>query len=234
MTGYQYRALDQGKNEIRLIRLLPYEYYENALGLPPMCSLFVVSLDQAPEYEALSYTWGDPCKLSHICLDGHRVEVRRNLERALRQLRNRTSSQVLWIDAICIDQMNAEERGAQVAKMRIIYAHASKVLVWLGESSYNSDLAFSLLDDLYERLHNEASIQEILKSPERLKNLEGLSMLFSREYWWRVWVIQEINFARSISVHCGAFTMDWNDMVAVQDILRKKFSLLFGHLSPTH
>lgn len=234
MTEYQYKELDQSKNEIRLMRLLPHEYHENSLSLPPMCSLFIVSLDQVPEYEALSYTWGDPCELSHICLDGHRVEVRKNLEGALCQLRNRTTSKVLWIDAICIDQMNEEERGPQVAKMKIIYAYASKVLVWLGESLDNSDLAFSLLNDIHERLHNEASIQEILKSPEGLKNLEGLSLLFSREYWSRVWVIQEVNFARRISVHCGTSTMDWNDMLAVQDILRKKFGSLLVHLSAVH
>lgn len=227
---YPYRPLNKGKNEIRLLRVHPHEGARRTIR----CDLLTVPLDNAPTYEALSYTWGNPSKLAPINIDGNLVLVRKNLERALYELQDRNTERILWIDAICIDQENEEERSSQVRKMRDIYARASNVLVWLGKASDGSDLAFSLLEEIRRRFPNPSTIFELLQSPETLPSLEGLSNLFSRGYWWRVWVIQEVNFAKSVTVHCGSSAMDWDAMLTVQQALRTAFGTVISSLAREH
>jgi hypothetical protein len=198
------------------------------------CELFIVSLDQASEqgFDALSYTWGDSSTVSEIFLGENAVLVRRNLMLALQHLD--TTTKVLWVDAICINQMDEQERNAQVAKMRGIYAKANTVRVWLGLDSDRGDLAFSLLHDIHKLRHNEEAILNILGSAERFESLQGLSALFSRDYWRRVWVIQEVNVAQNIVVHCGPHVMQWSDMIEIQGFLCERFRTYLEDLSIKH
>lgn len=94
---------------------------------------------EKPKYEALSYTWGRPDVVKGIKLNGTRVEVRENLWYALVHLRSATEERYLWIDAICINQADLEERSEQVQLMTHIYSRATKVLVWLGVINATED-----------------------------------------------------------------------------------------------
>jgi hypothetical protein len=76
------------------------------------------------------------------------MPVTRNLYEALDALRFTAHPRKLWVDALCIDQANLEERASQVNIMRKIYKEADKVLVWLGPRAENSDLALNLLQKL--------------------------------------------------------------------------------------
>lgn len=60
--------------------------------------------------------------------------ITRNLEGALRALRGTHYKRRLWIDAICINQMNDSEKTHQVGQMNLIYASAKQVIVWLGNA----------------------------------------------------------------------------------------------------
>jgi hypothetical protein len=106
---------------------------------PIQISLAEVRSQEEHDYEALSYTWatedGDCKRTSQIRCDGTRIWVTKNCELALRYLRKENSNRVLWVDAICINQRDNEERGHQVGMMRNVYSKATEVLVWLGESS---------------------------------------------------------------------------------------------------
>ncbi|KAJ4997647.1 hypothetical protein K4K48_006670 [Colletotrichum sp. SAR 10_66] len=96
--------------------------------------LELVHIEQAPPYEALSYTWGKPTEQprDYIWLDGHPLPIKPNLEDALRSLRFPNQARRLWVDALCIDQSNLDERARQVQYMRLVYKHAARVVVWLG------------------------------------------------------------------------------------------------------
>ncbi|KAH8788003.1 heterokaryon incompatibility [Diaporthe sp. PMI_573] len=63
----------------------------------------------------------------------------------MRHLRYPQQPRTLWIDAVCIDQSSLEERGEQVTRMSSIYQNASRVIVWLGNGSEESDLAMCKL-----------------------------------------------------------------------------------------
>lgn len=92
MLPYQYAPLNLQKSEIRLLELLPNE--ETAAV---ECLIKTVSLDDCPVYDALSYCWGDLIFAGTINLDGHNFQVTKNLESALRHLRNPTGHRVLWV-----------------------------------------------------------------------------------------------------------------------------------------
>jgi hypothetical protein len=62
-----------------------------------------------PEFEALSYVWGDPLITRQIKLNSQPFRVTENLEAALRRLRHDDRARIMWIDAICINQRNPRE-----------------------------------------------------------------------------------------------------------------------------
>ncbi|KAG4433772.1 hypothetical protein IFR05_010739 [Cadophora sp. M221] len=129
-SHFKYKPLT-GSSAIRLVIL------EAGRGQDPVkCRLIHVSLDDDPQYEALSYAWGDPSVTTPIYLDGKTFSVTENLEAALVNLRDESlgnpKNRVLWIDAICINQLHILERNDQVHRMRRIYGNAVTVLIWLG------------------------------------------------------------------------------------------------------
>ncbi|KAF2003577.1 HET-domain-containing protein, partial [Amniculicola lignicola CBS 123094] len=115
------------KDEIRLVKLHAARNYSD----PVKCSLQTVNLRSSPPFEALSYVWG---KLSgnDIQLQGEPYIITKNLNEALRRLRNESNDRILWIDALAINQSSIPERNAQVRMMLDIYATADETVVWLG------------------------------------------------------------------------------------------------------
>jgi hypothetical protein len=102
-------------------------------------------LDDNPVYQALSYTWGDPNRVCTIILNGQKISVGTNLEEALQYFYSISYLGLLWVDAICINQNDNDEKNWQVQQMRDIYAQAEFVIAWLGAASDGSDLAMEKL-----------------------------------------------------------------------------------------
>jgi Heterokaryon incompatibility protein (HET) len=140
------QPLDSTRNEIRTIRLLPST--ESSLV---ECMTDTVSLDDQPDYIALSYAWEDPSLTTPIVLNGVQVEVTTSLEAALRRIRSsrHVNDHVeLWIDSICIDQCNTSEQSHQVQLMGKVFGQARMVHLWLGQEGKDSDLAIDLIEAL--------------------------------------------------------------------------------------
>jgi hypothetical protein len=125
-----YHPLDAEHQEIRLLTLQPAGAWDE----PIRCTTSVVSLLDEPQYDALSYVWGDWENSQQIHVDEQAVKVTRNLYKALRRIRNHHSEPVrLWVDAVCINQGDEQERGSQVSLMGKLYSSCQKTLMWLGE-----------------------------------------------------------------------------------------------------
>ena len=105
----------------------------------PRRSLLEYTIDEAPSYEAISYTWGEPTRTSQVLIDGKVFLVTTNLFLALQRCMRLLKKRFLWADAICINQEDLEERNQQVALMKDIYQHADSVLVHLGLSAEKSE-----------------------------------------------------------------------------------------------
>lgn len=125
-----YKQLDSSRREIRLIALLPGKLFD-----PIVVALAPFSLDNADalEYEALSYVWGETSDPQNIELNRVTFPVATNLYVALQFLRIPSGVRILWVDAICINQNDVEERNYQVGLMSSIYSSAWRVLCWLGD-----------------------------------------------------------------------------------------------------
>jgi hypothetical protein len=126
---------------------------------------------------------------------------------------------VLWIDAICINQQDIPERNFQAANMRAIYQHAASVAVWLGPENSGSSTAIQLARDLNACVSREVVIS-LFDKPELKEQLEYLVRLFRRQYWWRIWVIQEVSCAKTAIIYCGDEAIPWTTLDNVCDILK--------------
>lgn len=86
-----------------------------------MVRLFIVELEHAPEYEAISYAWGDPENTMPIFCNGRELGVTVNLIDAFVRVRHPDRPRTLWADAVCINQGSVHERSHQVSFMGRIY-----------------------------------------------------------------------------------------------------------------
>lgn len=139
---FRYGYLSPDDREIRLVR-----FVGGANESQGSYSLQMVTaeLNDNPSYSAVSYTWGTSTPAVPIRLNDESFQIAENLHYALTQVsRNLQSSEWLWIDAVCIDQNNLDERSWQVAQMRDIFQDADLVYICLGNSADDSDLIMDL------------------------------------------------------------------------------------------
>jgi hypothetical protein len=196
MSTFRYaRSISDG--EIRIFELQPGDGADEILG-----SLKVVSLTN-PEvevYNALSYTWGSeyPSQYS-ILVDGQPFEVRKNLFDALQQLRC-SDRQRLWIDAICINQADEEEKKAQIPLMSSIFSDADTVEIWLGTDEDNGELGLRSL--------NSGELEAIAT----FEIICAVIDLLQRPWFSRTWIIQELLLSSNDAafVNCGSIRIPWS------------------------
>lgn len=199
---YTYQALDPQSNGVRLLQLLPSE----SCGLL-RCTIRHVSLDNSPSYEAISYTWGIEEANHPIYIDSKLFRIRANLMSALQQFRSKQKARTLWVDAICINQADPEERSQQVQLMRRIYEQASQVLVWLGVGSGEERIMRYIGPFAYFYLLRSL-IKAQFKGVWQPKYIV-LAQLLSNPWFSRVWVVQEIAANKRALLCCGPFSMEW-------------------------
>ncbi|OJZ90565.1 hypothetical protein ASPFODRAFT_40960 [Aspergillus luchuensis CBS 106.47] len=191
---YTEVPLESPHSTTRMIRLLPNKDKDAEIE----CELFNYDLASGGGadshlYEALSYVWGRNTRSRTIILNSCVFPVTENLYLALSRLRNRQLERILWVDAICIDQNNREEKAKQIPLMREIYAQAQHVIVWLGEAYEDGDRAL-------EGLRCLAEGQDV-----DVRGCKALCVnLFERAWFHRIWVLQEVGVARSIYIMCGS------------------------------
>jgi hypothetical protein len=221
LERYQYRPLKS--TQIRLLRLLPPRHgTKDPSDTEIKCNLFEAPLLTAPWYSALSYAWGDQqqdCDIT-ILQNGSKVlPVTRNLFTALKRLRHPTASLILWIDQLCIDQKNVDERNQQVQLMRNIYEKAGKTIVWLGDHDEDTHLLEKMFVQLSALVGNKPNPRGIYvldqKALWNLINLQnysdGLSLnrrevlkrFLNRAWFRRAWVYQEAVVAADVEIVWG-------------------------------
>lgn len=196
---YRYTSLPPKDSTFRLLKLSKYK------GLELECELFQQSLsnDEHTPYEALSYVWGSAELVECIILDGKRFWITDNLHSALQCLRLRDRDRYLWIDAICINQADKEEQSRQVQQMGVIFKHAEKVLFWLGKATSEIMTLMDALEQL-RKLNAAHDTGQWTLSDNRCENYRiGLRQLLNRQWFTRVWILQEAANAQEADVCCG-------------------------------
>ena len=125
-----YRRLNSQKDEIRLLQLFPGDDKSPLQG--ELIHVALVERMTVP-YDTISYRWGDGLVGAAIEIDGANISAPDSALQILRRVRHAQKRQILWIDSVCIDQNDVEERSWQVALMKKIYSAARTNLIWLGE-----------------------------------------------------------------------------------------------------
>jgi hypothetical protein len=247
---YNYSSIT--KDQIRLLRVVCGETQDDI-----SVSIETVSFEDLGnlyEYEALSYHWGsgeaeypvyirDAKPLGSVkkfdeavllAMKSKRIFVRPNLYKALQNLRQNDRDILLWVDAVCINQENREEKKIQVSKMAQIYHMAERVCIWLGAGNERSDKAMKFISKIVDL----RELEDITKEERYTAQWNDLADLMTSSWFSRRWVIQELALAKDATVHCGKAEVHWNDFrdaisLFVQhfDTIRKLFkdSKQFGH-----
>jgi Heterokaryon incompatibility protein (HET) len=257
MASFVYSPLAAGS--IRLISALCI------ISSPPAddqikCTLNAVELDTNPTYDCLSYTWEEPLYQKYLLVprvyeknrtypidcNGQVFRIAENLRDALVQIgKSRASGQgggfrrlqdQIWVDAMCIDQGNEEEKRIQIRMMSRIYAHAQSVVVWLGpEMPDDPGLKKSLL--IMERLSQippekfKTAVLSRLGNTDTYQNL-GIQYIATNEWvcfgsfilrrWFsRMWVVQEAFFAKKFIVFCGPNILPWSQITSASRVLKE-------------
>ncbi|KAF2093026.1 HET-domain-containing protein [Rhizodiscina lignyota] len=219
MEEFQYTPLDLDHSIFRLVRLFKGD------GSDITCELVHAELgprNSVIPYEALSYTWGGMEKTATVTVDGKKLPVTLNLYVALQRLQQKDTERILWIDAICIDQKNLEERGHQVKHMADIFRQAETVIYWLGVGTYETKVAMESI----KMLHSESlkyACKDWTLDDERWKCLwsriqmelhrkhsnllsrqrEGMRLPLESPWFERVWILQEVANSQAALVCCG-------------------------------
>jgi hypothetical protein len=195
---YVYDTLRTDISHIRLVKLWRGQTYpwsrisDSEFG----CGIEIFEASKAPRYVALSYTWGDPTPSHQIWLNGQRYCIRANLYDFLQSFsRTERDQPYLWIDQLCINQANTQERSHQVGMMANIYWNSDFVISWLGLESLEAVDGFTGYPF----------------SP----SYESIRSLLQNSYFTRLWIVQEVLLAKRIYIVCGELWVEWNDITRV-------------------
>lgn len=176
------------------------------------------------DFATLSYTWGDPTITEIIIINSVEVQVHKNLADALRVFRRlnwfQPSHYGLWVDAVCINQMDMAEQSAQVNMMRTIFANSWTTVAYLGNATENSRLAIELLkalagtwSDTFEVAPSMVSELEADPGAHGHGRWLALHEFLQRPYWLRLWIVQEIVLAPdNMSMFAGYDSISWRQV----------------------
>lgn len=236
-SSMRYKPLEALRS-IRVVILLPAKEEDAEIK----CIIRHTNLDEPLGYLALSYTWGHPDITKPIMLNGHEFQVTTNLESALRRLRHDTMALGYWIDALCINQADLDERGSQVKLMKDIYEESNGVVAWLGEEAELSDLALEKMMEIRQYEADGLQIDEIVRRAVTSgRGLDeewyaepwaGLEMLFMerpdpghpRNWWYRIWCAPEASTPRvegrmETRIVCGSRYATWSAVMSTVNLI---------------
>lgn len=225
-SAFRYEQSLQGR-EIRLIQLTSAEH-----GADINCSLVYKTLDSNTAYNALSYVWGDQSEKRRISCNGMACMITVNLFHALTYIRNTRAEVLLWADALCIDQNNEAEKTRQVRMMRDIYQQAQLVVVWLGLEEEHDRESYSIACRVYDLLGDvDLTVDDagLLAEGGKTLDLERAGLpedptdsrwaqlvhLLTKEWFSRIWIVQEFLIASSSIFTCGQLEMDPEVLLSV-------------------
>lgn len=151
--------------------------------------------------------------------DGRRIDVTANLNDALRYMRKPEGRFVLWVDALCINQDDLDERNAQVRLMGQIYGRAQEVLVWLVDAvepvhddEPGTAEAFETLEKLATGYKNGTPIPYLFQfDVANIRSYHALTELLNWSWFNRTWIVQEVALAQVAHIVCGEHRIPWSD-----------------------
>jgi hypothetical protein len=231
-TTYAYSPL-QGRRYIRLL-----ECTTDVTNSDPRYSLVQYELPTGSipsNFEAISYTWGDPNRVSALHLQDEPgvIGLTANLTEALPHLVQQSHNKRLWIDQLCINQSDNAEKAVQIGLMAEIYAKAQQVIVWLGAADQHTQICRQWLHAIEELIPTLEHSDRITPGHESYNaDARGLFLrstfndpitdpifapaiqaFWQRPYFRRGWICQEFVLATDIICLTGELSFTFRGLV---------------------
>ena len=163
-------------------------------------------------FRAISYCWGKHTPTHRVlCEDGRSLLLTESATELLRYVIPRNPVDYFWIDQICVNQADLEEKSTQVSLMGQIYSLTTQVVAWLGRGNRSSEHAIKFVEALSEEVSNmkrkglDPTLVPLLSESARVHNApaqmqtshrwNALSNLLKNVWFERVWVMQEVIMA---------------------------------------
>lgn len=204
LQPYQYQPLSPSA-QTRIIVLEP----SLDASAPLVCGIEELQLELDKGFEALSYTWGEPSFRETLVVNNTSfLRIMPNLRDALHRFRLPFSSRRRWVDAICINQHDEEEKAIQIPSMDVIYRGATAVLVWLGK--YPTQAACLASIKAYPRLlGKKRSVGSCAGRQEHSELLMSVSSLVKLPWFSRRWIVQEVVLNPDALLCCCNEEISW-------------------------
>lgn len=210
MPSYRYPPLHPDAPSIRLITLL------RGSGQSELrCNFKLAYLGGGEQYEAVSYAWEMSTRNRPIKVGNQTFLVSAVVEDILMRLRKPQKDRTLWLDLICIDQANRDERSRQVDRMKDIFGQAQAVIASLGphigsehldaSNQWRFDHALDLITSAWR------AVGSMTNFPLSESDEQNVLCLLSKPWFSRVWVVQEVAAAKKLIIICGKQTIDGKD-----------------------
>jgi hypothetical protein len=175
--------------------------------------------DQNPFWTAVSYTWASQTPSEILLIDDHHLPITTNVAQIVRALREPYQDIVVWIDAVCINQKDADEKVSQLEIMRKIYEKAKEVVIWLRPPEQVSAANLLAASQWLEKMMNQD--HEVPKCPldlafrqdhPSLKWDTPFHRIAGSEWFQRIWVIQEAVVAKNLWFHIENERIKWDSL----------------------
>ena len=236
---YKYQPLvGEREDSVRILRLSPAEP-DGPIGLHG--ELIEARLSDLPDFEAISYVWGEPVFSDTLRLPTGVLRITANLATALRFFRKYSATRDLWADAVCINQSDLEEKANQVARIGPVFQTARQVLGWLGEGDARSTQILALMSDIAATTETffcgesafksdyMSQILQTMRSGDQtyskllgavdIQSLNPLGWAQSQDWFKRRWIFQEAVLAQKLILSSGASRINFMDLTLALIVL---------------
>lgn len=216
-SPYKHQELRQDQ-----IRLLTTKCIDGSVEM----EINKYTLTEDLDYDAISYVWGSAPALVTVKCNSEPLLVTSTTLDMLHYLhlhQTNTTTRKIWIDAICINQTDEEEKGTQIPLMREIYSRARTVVVWMGHSTPETDIFFTEFQEMRVKLKTWKAKYDAdpdCPNPDREERpcqeeafWSGLSRLLSNEWFRRLWTYQEIVLPITATLLCGGLWADFDEFL---------------------
>ena len=189
-----WKPLNPSRREIRLLYLDSATNDTRVNNYQLSGRLATVSLDRPGtdcQYYAISHAWGSAQTMYPLYIDGMRLMITQSILECLDVFGGERPGAAFWIDAVCINQQDIEERAAQVQLMRYVFSQAMEVWVWLGRD-------LSPVRELVRCIRRADKLPSSLTDEQGKRFICQVVLFGQLEWLHRVWTIQEIVLSKDV------------------------------------
>ena len=173
------------------------------------------------QFDAISYVWGSaPASVRVKCNNGTLLVTPTAFEMlGYLYLYKPEPQRPIWVDAICINQSDAEEKAVQVPLMHRIYSSAKTVLVWPGRLDQTALDCARGLQEIPGPWDCKSADDAILQRwplywfSEWSPFWQGLLQLINIDWFERLWTFQEAVLAKEAILFCGQIWLDLDHLL---------------------